>query len=137
MNQSDLLAKKTKKAFLKRVISFFRPFWKYFIITGLLIAVVQALATFTPYLFGKGVDAVISGNARSTYIFLLISFGITIFQQQIIWYIKEYIDIKKLDVNVDVALSNISLRKMFQFSIGQHTNEHSGVRQTIVNKGQN
>lgn len=126
-----------QRSFTKRIISFFRPFWKYFIITALLIALVQVLATFTPYLFGKGVDAVISGNAKKTYFFLVISFCIAIFQQQIIWYIKEYIDIKKLDINIDIALSNISLKKMFQFSIGQHINEHSGVRQTIVNKGQN
>jgi len=128
---------KNKKSFIKRIVYFFRPFWKYFIITGLLIALVQALATFTPYLFGRGVDAIISGNTRVTFFFILVSFCIAILQQQIIWYIKEYIDIKKLDVNIDVALSNISLKKMFQFSIGQHINEHSGVRQTVVNKGQN
>ncbi|MCC7436683.1 ABC transporter ATP-binding protein [Candidatus Nomurabacteria bacterium] len=127
----------SKSSFTKRIIKFFRPFWKYFVITAILIGIVQAMATFTPYLFGKGVDAVISGNFKTTYFFLFISFCIAILQQQIIWYIKEYIDIKKLDINIDIALSNISLKKMFQFSIGQHINEHSGVRQTIVNKGQN
>lgn len=118
-------------------MSFFRPFWKYFIITAVLITIVQSFGAFTPYLFGKGVDAVINGNIRLTFIFLAISLGITILQQQVIWYIKEYIDIKKLDLNIDRELSIVSLRRMFQFSIGQHINEHSGVKQTIVNKGQN
>lgn len=126
---------KSKKSFLKRIITFFRPFWKYFIITGLLITVVQSFAAFTPYLFGKGVDAVINGNVRLTFIFLIISFLITTLQQHVIWYIKEYIDIKKLDINIDRELSVISLKRMLQFSIGQHINEHSGVKQTIVNKG--
>lgn len=126
-----------KKSFLHRTIQFFKPFWKYFIITAALIAIVQVFATFTPYLFGKGVDAIIKGDARLTIIFLATSFGIAILQQQVVWYIKEYIDIKKLDANIDKALSVISLKRMFQFSIGQHINEHSGVKQTIVNKGQN
>ncbi len=125
------------KSFLLRTVTFFRPFWKYFIITTILITIVQAFAAFTPYLFGKGVDAVINGNVRLTFIFLIVSFLITILQQQVIWYIKEYIDIKKLDSNIDKALSVISLKRMLQFSIGQHINEHSGVKQTIVNKGQN
>ncbi|MBP6904493.1 MAG: ABC transporter ATP-binding protein [Candidatus Pacebacteria bacterium] len=127
----------TTKSFSKRIIQFFRPFWKYFIITALLYVVIQALAAFTPYLFGKGVDAIAKGDIQLTFQFLIFSLLITILQQQIIWYIKEYIDIKYLDVNIDRSLSVISLRRMFQFSIGQHINEHSGVKQTIVNKGQN
>ncbi len=125
------------KSFIKRSLHFFRPFWRYFIITVLLIIVGQAISTFTPYLFGKGVDAVINGNVRTTFIFLVVSFLLTILQAQIIQYIKEYIDIKKLDVNIEKALSVISLNRMLRFSIGQHINEHSGVKQTIVNKGQN
>ena len=129
--------KTVKKNFTKRIIKFFRPFWKYFIITGILIVIVQSLAAFTPYLFGKVVDAVIGNNVRLTIIFLLASLGFTILQQQVIWYIKEWIDIAKLDSNIDRALSKTSLHRMLQFSIGQHVNEHSGVKQTIVNKGQN
>ncbi len=105
--------------------------------TGLLLVVIQSFGAVTPYLFGKGVDAITAGNVRLTFIFLIISFVITILQQQVFWYLKEYIDVKRLDTNIDKALSLVSLRRMLQFSIGQHINEHSGVKQTIVNKGQN
>lgn len=105
--------------------------------TGLLLVVIQSFGAITPYLFGKGVDAITAGNVRLTFIFLIISFVITILQQQVFWYLKEYIDVKRLDTNIDKALSLVSLRRMLQFSIGQHINEHSGVKQTIVNKGQN
>jgi ABC-type multidrug transport system fused ATPase/permease subunit len=125
------------KGFIAQTIRFFRPFWKYFILTAILIAIVQVFATFSPYLFGKGVDAVIQGDVRTTMLFLALSLGITIIQQQVIWFFKEYIDVKYLDSNIDKDLSTTSLRRMFQFSIGQHINEHSGVKQTIVNKGQN
>ncbi|MFZ4500217.1 MAG: ABC transporter ATP-binding protein [Minisyncoccia bacterium] len=126
-----------KKSFFIRIVYFFKPFWKYFIMTGLLLVVIQSFGAITPYLFGKGVDAITAGNVRLTFIFLIISFVITILQQQVFWYLKEYIDVKRLDTNIDKALSLVSLRRMLQFSIGQHINEHSGVKQTIVNKGQN
>ncbi len=125
------------KSFFTRTIRFFRPFWKYFIITGILITIVQSLSAFTPYLFGRMVDAVIGKDVRLTVLFLAASLGFTIMQQQVIWYVKEWIDISKLDSNIDRVLSKLSLSRMFEFSIGQHINEHSGVRQTIVNKGQN
>ncbi len=137
MKQQDSLPSRKKQGFVSRSISFFRPFWKYFIITALLIIVVQSLSTLTPYLFGRGVDAVISRNAHLTIVFLVASLLLTIFQQQVVWYVKEYIDISKLDSNIDRALSKTSLARMLEFSIGQHTNEHSGVKLTIVNKGQN
>ncbi|MEI6022705.1 MAG: ABC transporter ATP-binding protein [bacterium] len=128
---------KVEKSFFKRVIYFFKPFWKYFIITTVILIIVQIFSAFSPYLFGKGVDAVIHHNVRLTFIFLGISFLLTVIQSQILWHLKEYVDIKYLDDNIDQALSSISLKKMLEFSIGQHTNEHSGVKQTIVNKGQN
>ena len=128
---------KVEKSFFKRVIYFFKPFWRYFIITILILVVIQVFAAFSPYLFGKSVDAVIHHNFRLTFIFLGISFFLALIQSQVLWHIKEYVDIKYLDDNIDQALSSISLKKMFDFSIGQHTNEHSGVKQTIVNKGQN
>lgn len=125
-----------KKSFIKKVLSFFRPFWKYFFITIFVLIIIQSIGAFSPYLFGKGVDAVIKGNFKMTFIFLAISFAITLFSSQILWFIKEYIDVKYLDTNIDKALSVGSLKKMLGFSIGQHINEHSGVKQTIVNKGQ-
>lgn len=126
-----------KKTFVGKIIALFKPFWRYFIYTFIILFILLAMGSITPYLFGKGVDAITTGNARLTFLFLGISFLITVFQQQFLYYIKEYIDIKKLDVNVTQSFSVLSLKRMLNFSIGQHINEHSGVKQTIVNKGQN
>jgi len=128
---------KTNKAFIKRVFSFFKPFWKSFaVVTGLML-VGQLLNAFTPLLFSKGVDAVIGGNVRYTVYFLLGAFGVTVIRDQVIAYIREQIEIKKIDFSVEKEFSILSLKRMFNFSIGQHINEHSGVKQGVVNKGQN
>lgn len=124
------------KTFFKKVLHFFKPFWKPFgIVIGMMV-IGQLLTVVSPYLFSKGVDAVIKGNVRLTSYFLLAAFLISIFRTQILDYIREKIELTKLDYNIEKAFSVISMKRMFEFSIGQHINEHSGVKQTIVNKGQ-
>jgi ABC-type multidrug transport system fused ATPase/permease subunit len=127
----------TKKSFLKKIYKLFKPFWKHVALLIFILTIMQGIDTLTPYLFGRGVDAVVSGNIKLTFIFLAISFGLAFLQTQPLSFIKEYIDVKKLDTNVEKSLAVYSLKTMFGFSIGQHINEHSGVKQTIVNKGMN
>ncbi len=123
--------------FFKRILFIFKPFWLYFgIIIGILIFL-NVLNTFTPYLFGKTVDAVISKDIGLTVKLFLASFGLAIFSRGFIAFFREYIEIKFVDEKVMEKFSLDSLKKMFGFSIGQHTNEHSGVSQAVVNKGQN
>ncbi len=122
--------------FLKRVFAFFRPFRKYlFVITGMLV-LIQLIGTVAPYLFGKGVDAVIHGNIRLTFIFLGISFVVSLFQSVGLWWLKEATELKHLDDHIEKAFSVDSLHKNFAYSIGQHINEHSGVKQSVISKGQ-
>jgi ABC-type multidrug transport system fused ATPase/permease subunit len=124
------------KKFAKTVWQFFKPFkWWLFVIVSMLL-VIQLIGTVTPYLFGRGVDAVIKGNIRLTFIFLGISFLITLFNSIGLWWFKETIELRHLDDHVEKAFSMNALQKMFGYSIGQHINEHSGVKQGVVNKGQ-
>lgn len=124
------------KTFAKKVLVFFRPFRFYlFVIVGMLV-VIQLIGTLSPYLFGKGVDAVIHMNTRLTFIFLGISFLISLFQSTVLYWLKETIELKHLDDHVEKAFSIDSINKVLSYSIGQHINEHSGVQQSVVSKGQ-
>ena len=125
-----------KKKFIKKVFLLFKPFWKYIVINILLLLVIQLMGTFAPYLFGKSVDAITNHNARLTLLLMLGAFAVSLFQSEFLWYIKEHIEINKLDSHIEKHFSTFSLKKMLNFSIGQHINEHSGIKQTIVNKGQ-
>jgi ABC-type multidrug transport system fused ATPase/permease subunit len=126
-----------QKGFTKRVLYFFKPFWKYFAIVVGLMLIGQLIATVSPYLFGKGVDAITKGDARLTLYFLVIAFGISLINAGFLSWIRERTENKNLDQYIEKAFSVISLNKMLHFSIGQHINEHSGVKQSVVNKGQN
>lgn len=126
-----------KKSFIAQIMQLFRPFWKYILIILFILIIIQLVGTLAPYLIGKSIDAVTRGNISLTFYLLFFSFLIAVFQSVFLWWLKEHIEIKKLDSNILKSFSISSLNKMLQFSIGQHTNEHSGVKQTIVNKGQN
>lgn len=114
----------------------FRPFWRPLFIALCISLVVQLIGAFSPYLFGKSVDAVIHKNTHLTVVYVLLAFLLTFFQEQIAWWFKESFELKHLDDHVQRAFSIKALEKLFGFSIGQHLNEHSGVRQGIVTKGQ-
>lgn len=135
MKQQDSLVK-SEESFFKRVLLFFRPFWAYFTIITLMVLVIQVVATFSPYLFGKAVDSVLAHDAKNTIFFFAISAIIFFLQSEVLSYIREKIEVNHLDHHIERSFSVRSIGKMFGFSIGQHTNEHSGVKQTVVNKGQ-
>lgn len=126
-----------KKSFLKRVVSLFKPFRRSFLLVVGMMLIGQLLTTFSPFLFSKSVDAVIAGNVRITAYFLLAAFVISLFRNQVLDYVRERVEIAKLDWHIEKEFSVLSLERMFGFSIGQHINEHSGVKQSVVNKGQN
>jgi ABC-type multidrug transport system fused ATPase/permease subunit len=127
----------SKQSFFKRTLVLFRPFWKHFTVVVALLFLIQGIGVFSPYLFGRGVDAVTHKDAQKTFYFLLIAFGAAFLRSIFLWWYREVYQIKYLDNHVEGALSVHALKKMFSFSAGQHINEHSGVKQTIINRGQN
>ncbi|MCU0660676.1 MAG: ABC transporter ATP-binding protein/permease [Candidatus Pacebacteria bacterium] len=126
-----------KRKFLKTTAELFRPFYGWISVVLLLMLAGQVLGTFSPYLFGRGVDAVTHGDVQGTFVFLLIAFAFSAVQQNILPWIREIFELNHLDDQIEGSLSHRMLQKMFSFSIGQHINEHSGVKQSIVNRGMN
>lgn len=125
-----------KNIFTKMILEF-KPFWKHLAIFFFLMILIQSIATFTPYLFGKGVDAVIKQDMRLAFTFVIIAFLVSLFQSIFFSWLRDGVEIKYLDEHIESFFSYNSLKKMFGFSIGQHVNEHSGVKQSVVNRGQN
>jgi ABC-type multidrug transport system fused ATPase/permease subunit len=125
------------KSFLNNFFELIKPFKKPLLLEIIFLFIVQIIGAFSPYLFGKGVDAVTSNNVSLTILFLTIAFVLSFIQSIVINWFREIVEIKKLDWHIAKHLSKKAIEKMFSFSIGQHINENSGVKQTIVNKGQN
>ena len=128
---------KQKKGFPKRTVSFFRPFWRASAIVLSILIVGQLIGTFAPYLFGKAVDGVIHKDAHRVVLFLGCAFAFALLQQVVFAWVREYFELTMIDENTEQYFNSLALKKMLSFSVGQHVNEHSGIRQNIITRGQN
>ncbi len=128
---------KKRQNFFLRTLKLFRPFWGSFAVVFFLMLVGQMLAIASPYLYGRSVDAVLRHDPHALVFSLGGAFLLTLLQTEFLNWFRESIEVKKLDENIEHYLSDKALEKMFSFSVGQHVNEHSGVRQAVVSRGQN
>ena len=119
-----------------RTLKLFRPFWKSLSVVVGLMLIGQVIGILAPYLYGRSVDAVLHHNVRMVVISVAGALLFSLLQAEALTWIREYIELTKLDEHIEHYLSEESLKKMFSFSVGQHVNEHSGVKQSIVSRGQ-
>ena len=128
---------KTKnKNFFIRTVKLLRPFWGRFGVVLTLLLVAQIFAVLSPYLYGRTVDAVLHRDVHAFVITLVGAFILTLLQAQLLTWYRERFEVKYLDERPEHHLLGLALDKMLSFSVGQIVNEHSGVRLSIVNRGQ-
>lgn len=121
---------------LRFIVDFSRPFRAQFAIVFVLILMIQSLALAVPFLSGKFIDALIADASFSTLLAIvgailalsLLSVGADL--------LKDVCEIQTIDFRVEAAAMLLTVSKLFGFSLGQHANEHSGLRQAVFSKGQ-
>jgi len=124
------------KQFVKRVIEVYRPYrWAMLGVFGF-IACAQAVNLAAPYLQGKVIDNLINKRPIGQ-IYLLVAATLVMSLLQIaIMYFRERNEIKRIDFSVPRHVSRTTLEKVLGFSIGQHISENSGIKQSIISRGQ-
>lgn len=125
----------SNKQILLQVFKFTKPFRKTLSIVFLIIATIIATEALNTYFLSKVFDLTQKGTDLKMALFwCLMAAGIVILRI-ILVRVREIIEVKKLDVYVDNHLNHQSILKFFSFSNGQHINEHSGVKQSIIQSG--
>jgi ABC-type multidrug transport system fused ATPase/permease subunit len=125
----------SNKEIILQVYQFIKPFRKTLFIVFVIISAITGIEAINTYLLSKVFDlAQQGGNLKTAMISVSMA---AFFVMSKIWLtrIRERIEVKKLDVYVNNYLNHQSIMKFFSFSNGQHINEHSGVKQTIVQSG--
>lgn len=124
---------------LKRIYEFSQPFRKPLAIVFGCILMVTAVDALNSWCFSRIFNLIQSNGLSKDSLFsaygfiggalflVLVRIGILSFQQ-----VKE---VKNIDLKMTNYLNHESISKFFSFSNGQHVNEHSGVKQSIVDKG--
>jgi len=125
----------TTKKLLSSIWQFAKPFRNSFLIVLCLIIIMTGIDAINSFFMSKVFDSLQSHTSLNTTILFcacsLFLVSIRIILQR--W--REFIEIKKLDVFISNYLNHKSISKFFTFSGGQHVNEHSGVKQSIITSG--
>ena len=129
----------TAFALLRRIILFAKPFQKALGIIFLCILSITAVEALNSYCFSRIFDIVQKHGTDRAYLlpalWLVAAAMGLLFVRIAIVAGQSSVRIKRLSMLIQNHLSHESIVKFFSFSHGQHINEHSGVKQSIVNSG--
>lgn len=120
----------------KSIKELHRPFYKGMALVFLMLVIGQLVFLVRPYLQGKLIDALGENGSMETLLFIALLLLASYVAVNLIGYLREYLEWKILYFDIQAHITLEGMKKLFAYSIGQHTNEHSGLRQNIVNRGE-
>lgn len=74
---------------------------------------------------------------NEVYLFAGLAFLVWQFRGSVLRLLRERYELNYIDGAIKDRMQEFTLGKLFSFSIGQHTNENSGIKQSIVSRGEN
>jgi len=129
--------KNTFGQFLSKLKEIYRPHLKVIALIFFLILVQETLSLVGPYIYGRIIDGITQGRELEYLIMLcLVSLVILLLNDTILRNWVDRIEIRGFDFDVRRTVAATTLNKMMDFSIGQHENQNSGLKKSIIDKGQ-
>lgn len=125
----------TNKTLLNQVYKFSKPFRKWLIISFVLIGFITVIEACNSYFLSKIFDLIGGENKLFEAIFWCGLAGGSVIIKLLLSRWREILEVKKLGISIENHLTKESISKFFGFSAGQHIDEHSGVKQSIVQSG--
>lgn len=125
------------KEMIKKIVGFAGPFKKViFNLLGFLV-LMEAFSMLSPYFYGKVIDSIIGGEPISHTIKLVLLSGLVLLFSNITEFLKSRYDLKKFNFDFYAYVAHKTLGKFFGFSVGQHVNQNSGIKQRVIKRGEN
>lgn len=127
----------TFRQFLKKTAEIYKPFKGVIITLFVFLIVVEGLSMAQPYIYGKIVDGLFAQKELGYILkMLLSSLGIYLISGIFLSHIREIIELKKFELDAPRHISKKTMEKIMSFSIGQHENQNSGIKKSVIDKGQ-
>ena len=124
---------------IKRIWEFAKPFRKTIGIIFICILLTSVIEAVNTYFLSIIFDVVQKHSNDIQYMNTALMFvgfaAIGVFVRILVQRFQGNLEIKKLDITASNHLNHYSISKYFNFSNGQHINEHSGVKQNIITSG--
>lgn len=130
--------------FFGRILTAYRSFSKPASALLLLMVISQAVSMIRPWLFGMASDVLIQGHQKGLSVhdtmpgILLIAGAVWLSSlvSNGLLAIRQTIETNHLDFGMDQLIKRRTLERLLEFSPGQHMAENSGLKQSMVSKGQ-
>ena len=113
----------------------YRPFLKQVVFIFLLLVTGQILFLTLPYLSGKIIDQLAEQAPVQDFYVLVGGILCVYLISGLFNYLRERHEFLYLDFELPRHLQIETLEKLFLFSLGQHVNENSGLRQSVISRG--
>jgi ABC-type multidrug transport system fused ATPase/permease subunit len=124
---------------IKKILEFAKPFRKSISIIFVCILLIWIIEAINTYFLSNIFDIIQTHSNDPKWMPVALGYaaiaGIGVILKILISRFQGNLEIKNLDVKASNLLNHHSISKYFNFSNGQHINEHSGVKQNIITAG--
>lgn len=125
----------------KHLLNFSKPFKKWLLIVFFCILSMTVIDAVASIFLSQIFDIIQKHSTDINYLdegLILVGLAtLSVVFRIIVSRYQNMIEIKRLDVAISNHLNHNSISKYFKFSNGQHINEHSGVKQSVITSGFN
>jgi ATP-binding cassette subfamily B protein len=122
---------------LTKIFLFFRPLWKSIVAQLVILISLALVAVAWPYYFGKIIDGVTSGASFDEISKYLLFMSISLLGTSVFVMLRNVNETKFIHLQAENLLKQISINKMTELSVGQHTRSDSGFKQSALDQGSN
>lgn len=143
---------KLHRQFLRQAWAIFGPLKWRMLLVLIGIMLVQTLSLVGPYIQGTILDKLSHGRSdfinniidnvaysktmTQTYWLIALAGAVWIFSQWALQFPREMYENEKVDYDIDERACDQTMVQMTSLSVGQHNTFHSGMKQSIINRGQ-
>ena len=125
------------KQFLKEMYKLYKPFRLAALGLFLLIMASQLLQLVNPYIYGLIIDKLVTREPIIEAIKLVgLSLALAFLSDVVVNFFMDRLETKSLEYDIGGHIEIKTLDKLMQFSIGQHINENSGIKKSVIDKGE-
>ncbi|MEK7614134.1 MAG: ABC transporter ATP-binding protein [Patescibacteria group bacterium] len=123
------------KDFFKILYENYSPFAGKATVVFVLLTIGQLMFLSLPYFQGKIFDNLASKALFVDSLYLGLAILAVYLVSNVINNIREKYEVKHLTLELQARAGEKALEELFGFSLGQHINENSGLRSTVINRG--
>lgn len=125
----------TVRGFLMRLWDYYKPFRFVIGIVVGLILFKQTIYTVFPLIYGKSLDAILRKDIGLFVVLVGAWFSLRLFTM-FMNKSREAFELRNLDFTVPRIITRRTLEKLFSFSVGQHVSENSGIKRSVIARGE-